>query len=46
MTCPSTAVYNGLKDGVEKISLGKHIRFFGDGFDRVERFRQKYGTKT
>ena len=34
MTCPSTAVYNGLPEAQTKIPLGKHIRFFGDGFQK------------
>ena len=34
MTCPTTAVYDGLETGEEKIPLGKHIRFFGDGFQK------------
>jgi formylmethanofuran--tetrahydromethanopterin N-formyltransferase len=51
MTCPTTAVFNGLREddiddepqairatprdpGVEKIALGKHLRFFGDGFQK------------
>ena len=34
MTCPSTAVYNGLLEGQEMIPVGKHIRFFGDGYQK------------
>jgi formylmethanofuran--tetrahydromethanopterin N-formyltransferase len=34
MTCPSTAVYDGLPSGESRIPLGKHIRFFGDGFQK------------
>lgn len=34
MTCPSTAVFNGLTGTETKIPLGKHIRFFGDGFQK------------
>ncbi|MFT5301377.1 MAG: formylmethanofuran--tetrahydromethanopterin N-formyltransferase [Mariniblastus sp.] len=42
MTCPTTAVFNGLPIGdavstespVESIPLGKHLRFFGDGFQK------------
>jgi formylmethanofuran--tetrahydromethanopterin N-formyltransferase len=34
MTCPTTAVYNGLADGEERIPLGKTIRYFGDGFQK------------
>lgn len=34
MTCPTTAVYDGLMTGEESIPLGKHIRYFGDGFQK------------
>jgi formylmethanofuran--tetrahydromethanopterin N-formyltransferase len=31
LTCPTTAVYAGLREG-EAIALGKNLRFFGDGW--------------
>lgn len=34
MTCPSTAVFNGLRDAEEQAPLGKYLRFFGDGFQK------------
>jgi len=34
MTCPTTAVYDGLASGDERIPLGKTIRYFGDGFQK------------
>ena len=34
MTCASTAVYDGLPEATERIPLGKHIRFFGDGYQK------------
>jgi formylmethanofuran--tetrahydromethanopterin N-formyltransferase len=34
MTCPTTAVYDGLPDGAERIPLGGHLRFFGDGYQK------------
>jgi formylmethanofuran--tetrahydromethanopterin N-formyltransferase len=34
MTCPTTAVFDGLPGGEERIALGKHLRFFGDGFQK------------
>jgi formylmethanofuran--tetrahydromethanopterin N-formyltransferase len=34
MTCPTTAVFDGLRDADERVPLGKHIRFFGDGFQK------------
>jgi len=37
MTCPTTAVYDGLPDGSERIALGKHLRYFGDGFQKSKK---------
>jgi formylmethanofuran--tetrahydromethanopterin N-formyltransferase len=34
MTCPSTAVYDGLETAEERIPLGKTLRFFGDGYQK------------
>jgi formylmethanofuran--tetrahydromethanopterin N-formyltransferase len=34
MTCPTTAVYDGLREGEERVGLGKTIRYFGDGFQK------------
>jgi formylmethanofuran--tetrahydromethanopterin N-formyltransferase len=34
LTCPTTAVYDGLPDGAERVPLGKFLRFFGDGFQK------------
>jgi formylmethanofuran--tetrahydromethanopterin N-formyltransferase len=34
LTCPTTAVFNGLPDAEEKIPLGRQLRFFGDGFQK------------
>jgi formylmethanofuran--tetrahydromethanopterin N-formyltransferase len=34
MTCPTTAVYDGLASGEARIGLGKTIRYFGDGFQK------------
>jgi formylmethanofuran--tetrahydromethanopterin N-formyltransferase len=34
MTCPTTAVFNGMPDADESVALGKHIRYFGDGFQK------------
>lgn len=34
MTCPTTAVFDGLAEGEDRIALGKQIRFFGDGFQK------------
>lgn len=34
MTCATTAVYDGLPEADARIPLGKHLRFFGDGFQK------------
>lgn len=34
MTCPTTAAYNGLPEADELAPLGKHLRYFGDGFQK------------
>jgi formylmethanofuran--tetrahydromethanopterin N-formyltransferase len=34
MTCPSTAVFDGLRSATTRLPLGKHIRFFGDGYQK------------
>jgi len=34
MTCPTTAVFDGLSESDQRIALGKHIRFFGDGYQK------------
>jgi len=34
MTCPTTAVFDGLPDSEERVALGKHLRFFGDGYQK------------
>ncbi len=36
LTCPSTACFNGLEDAAETYSLGKYLRYFGDGFESRE----------
>lgn len=38
MTCATTAVYDGLPEACEeRMALGKHIRYFGDGFQKSKR---------
>jgi formylmethanofuran--tetrahydromethanopterin N-formyltransferase len=38
MTCPTTAVFNGLPASQETVPLGKHLRYFGDGFQKSKKF--------
>jgi formylmethanofuran--tetrahydromethanopterin N-formyltransferase len=37
MTCPTSAVYNGLAQAPEQIPLGKHLRYFGDGYQKSKK---------
>lgn len=41
MTCPSTAVYNGLFGTETTIPLGKHLRFFGDGYQKSKKIGER-----
>jgi formylmethanofuran--tetrahydromethanopterin N-formyltransferase len=34
MTCPTTAMFDGLPDATERFPLGKYLRLFGDGFQK------------
>lgn len=34
MTCASTAVFDGLPQSSKRIALGKHLRYFGDGYQK------------
>ncbi len=34
MPCPTTAVFDGLPGTEKTIALGKHLRYFGDGFQK------------
>ena len=38
LTCPTTAVFDGLPASDERAPLGKQIRFFGDGFEKTKVF--------
>lgn len=37
MTCPTTACFNGLPVGEEKVKVGGQLRFFGDGYQSSKR---------
>jgi len=37
MTCPSSAVFDGMPKATERAPLGKSLRFFGDGFQKSKR---------
>jgi formylmethanofuran--tetrahydromethanopterin N-formyltransferase len=34
MTCPTLAVYDGMPDAADRLPLGKHLRYFGDGHQK------------
>jgi len=34
MTCATTAVFDGNPEAEDRLPLGKHLRFFGDGFQK------------
>jgi formylmethanofuran--tetrahydromethanopterin N-formyltransferase len=34
MTCPTTAVFDGLAQSEERLPLGKSLRYFGDGYQK------------
>ncbi len=34
MTCPTTAVFDGLPFAEKRLSLGKQLRYFGDGYQK------------
>lgn len=36
LTCPTTAVFDGLPESPERAPLGAHVRFFGDGFEKTK----------
>ena len=36
LTCPTTAVYDGLPGEPERVPLGGHVRFFGDGHEKTK----------
>ena len=36
LTCPTTAVYDGLPSESERVPLGGHVRFFGDGREKTK----------
>ena len=38
LTCPTTAVFDGLPESSERVPLGKKIRYFGDGFEKTKVF--------
>ncbi len=36
LTCPTTAVFDGLPAEIDRIAVGGHVRFFGDGHEKTK----------
>lgn len=36
LTCPTTAVFDGMPSETERVPLGGHVRFFGDGHEKTK----------
>ena len=36
MTCPTTAAFDALKEAARRLKVGRSLRFFGDGFQRLD----------
>jgi formylmethanofuran--tetrahydromethanopterin N-formyltransferase len=45
LTCPTAACFNGLPDAAETCSLGKYLRYFGDGFEEKRTGSMDQGTR-
>lgn len=45
LTCPTTACFNGLPDASATYSLGKYLRYFGDGHERQGAWSRGQGEK-
>jgi formylmethanofuran--tetrahydromethanopterin N-formyltransferase len=47
LTCPTTAIYNGLLESQadEMLDVGKSVRFFGDGYQVKMRLGDGYGER-
>lgn len=41
LTCPTAAVYDGLPDTEQRASLGRSLRFFGDGFQKSKLIEER-----
>jgi formylmethanofuran--tetrahydromethanopterin N-formyltransferase len=38
LTCPTVNVFDGMPEAEDRAPLGKHVRFFGDGFEKTKLF--------
>jgi len=36
LTCPTTAAFDGMPDAKKRIKIGRAVRMFGDGFEKME----------
>ena len=48
LTCPTTAIFNGLpvNESEEMLDVGKSLRFFGDGYQMKMRMNDGWGDRT
>jgi formylmethanofuran--tetrahydromethanopterin N-formyltransferase len=46
LTCPTTACFNGLPNAEETYSLGKYLRYFGDGFEEQGAWSREQGARS
>jgi len=42
MTCPTTALFDGCPELDQRIELGSHLRFFGDGYQRSKLLGERF----
>ncbi|MEM1883165.1 MAG: formylmethanofuran--tetrahydromethanopterin N-formyltransferase, partial [Candidatus Bathyarchaeia archaeon] len=42
MTCPTTAAFNALEGAPRRLKVGRSLRYFGDGFQKLD---ELYGRK-
>jgi formylmethanofuran--tetrahydromethanopterin N-formyltransferase len=45
LTCATSACYNGLPDAAESYSLGKYLRYFGDGHEKQGAWSREQGVQ-
>lgn len=46
LTCPTTACFNGMSSSAETYSLGKYLRYFGDGFEQKDTLPASEGRES
>jgi formylmethanofuran--tetrahydromethanopterin N-formyltransferase len=41
MTCPTTTAFDGLPSAARRLRVGRSLRFFGDGFQKKDNFKDR-----